>query len=320
MENDKRLSLLGDLLLKSSTPRSRWSSRFETWAKPLSTTEDQKCQNAKKVISDALDGHKEMAGLNYEICPQGSYIANTNVRQNSDVDIRVHCSDTFHYKLPLGLSASDVEIYPATLSFNTYREKVLQVLNDRFGSSNVKNGDKAFHISENTYRINADVVPAFDYREYYWVGSSLYFRTGSCFFSKSDEFIVNWPEQTLANGKAKNTRTGYRYKKVVRVLKGLRNEMEEKGYSSAKLISSHLIACLAYNISDRFYGKSELYDDVKSVVGQIWYHTYQSNLSSKWTEIDEIKLLFTSSRLSKVNEVKDFFWDLMEYAELRDEK
>ena len=311
-----RNSLLGDLM--KSAARRRWAARFETWAQPLSSTEEQKCLNAQNMISKALDGHSEMVGINYRVCPQGSYVANTNVRQNSDVDIRIHCTDTFHFSLPAGLEASDAGIYPATLDFSTYRAKVLKALVDKFGYLNVTDGSKAFNIDENTYRINADVVPAFDYKEYYYNGSVLTFRTGSCFFSKSGDFIINWPEQTIANGRAMNNRTNYRYKKVVRVLKGIRNEMADKGYYSAKQISSHLIACLVYNIADSYFGNDELYDDVLGVVKQIWFKTYESSRSSHWTEIDEIKPLFPASQFNRAKEVSDFFWELQDYCEMRD--
>lgn len=178
---------MGQTILGGSlSSRIRWSSRFETWAKPLSDTEDQKCQNAENIVRSALKGHDE---------------------------------------------------------------------------------------------------------------------------------LEDWPDETHANGVAKNKRTGNKYKKVVRVIKGLRNEMDEKGIESAKKISSFQISCLAYNIN-AFYGKDDLYDNVKGVVGSIWFHTTQSGRSANWTEVDEIKLLFPQDQPNKRKEVAAFFWDVIQYAEL----
>lgn len=311
-----RNTLLGGPL----SSQSRWSSRFETWAKPLSDTEVQKCKNARSVIITALNDHSELDGLEISVHAQGSYAANTNVRADSDVDLRVQCSNTFHFKLPPGVEPYQANIStPAALDFATYRSKIGKVLYDRFTIYGVTPGDKAFNVDENTYRINADVVPTFEYREYYWVGSSLYYRTGSCFFSKSGKFIVNWPDQTLENGKKKNEHTGKRYKKVVRVLKSLRNEMEEKKYDSATKISSHQIACLAYNVMDGFYNNGgDLYDALNAVSGQIWYHAHDSSKAAGWTEIDGIKPLFPPETTGKFQEVAKFFWDLRQYAELMD--
>jgi hypothetical protein len=205
---------------------------------------------------------------------------------------------------------------PATLNYATYRSKIGSALYDAFTPYGVNAGNKAFTVTENTYRITADVVPTFEYRKYFWLGSELKYISGVCFFSSDGKFIVNWPEQTYENGVAKNERTGRRYKRVVRVLKGLRYEMEEKGYASAKKISSFQIACLAYNVLDGFYNQGELYDAVKGVAGSIWYNTYESIRSTAWTEVDEIKPMFPSDQRIKAKEVSDFFWDLMKYAEL----
>lgn len=302
--------------LAKSSRRSRWAPRFETWARPLSDTEEQKCQNAESMIRSALNGHRELVGLDLRVFAQGSYKANSNVRADSDVDICVRCTNTFHYTAPPDVNTREYFNSPATLDYQTYRTKISRALYDKFTIYGVEAGDKAFKVKENTYRICADVVPTFEYRQYYWQGAGLMYRSGTCFFTASGKFIVNWPEQTLANGVAKNTRTGKRYKKVVRVLKGLRNEMESKGYASAKKISSFQISCLAYNVLDGYYGNNDLYDDVKGVAGSIWYGTYDPSRCSAWTEIDEIKPLFPPEQPGNAKEVADFFWDLMKYAEL----
>lgn len=306
------------LTATTNSSRNRWSARFETWARPLSQTEEQKCQNAENMIRNALDGHQELEGLNIRVFAQGSYRSNTNVRADSDVDICVRCSNTFHFSLPSDVTRESLGITPATLDFQTYKKKISNALYDHFTFYGVTPGNKAFTVTENSYRITADVVPTFEYRKYFWSGSTLRYISGVCFFTDDGKFIVNWPEQTYTNGVAKNERTGRRYKKVVRVLKGLRNEMEENGYESAKKISSFQIACLAYNVMDAFFQKDDLYEDVKGVSGQIWYSAYDPARCAAWTEVDEIKSLFPSDQPGKAKEVADFFWDLMKYTEFQD--
>lgn len=93
--------------------------------------------------------------------------------------------------------------------------------------------------------------------------------------------------------------------------------MEDKGHASAKKISSFQIACLAYNVMDCFYSSTDLYENVKAVANQIWYHGHDSTKSVGWTEVDEIKLLYPSDQPSKAKEVADFFWDVMKYVEFQ---
>ncbi len=81
-ENPFLLGLMGNTLASltrptlltstTSTSRTRWSARFETWARPLSDSEDQKCQNAQNMIRRALDGHVELKGLDIRVFAQGS--------------------------------------------------------------------------------------------------------------------------------------------------------------------------------------------------------------------------------------------------------
>ncbi len=290
--------------------------KFERWAKPLSDTENKKCQKAEIAIKSALKVDADLLRWNPGIYTQGSYKADTNVRHDSDVDIRVQYSNVFVASYPTGVTKESLGLVTANFDFYAYRSKIRQALHNKFTSCAVNDGDKVFNVKENTCRINADVLPTIGYHEYFYVGYDLMYRCGVCFWTKSREFIINWPEQTYANGVAKNKQTQERYKRVVRVLKGLRNEMEEKGYESAKKISSHQIACLAYNVSNSRYGATKLYGAVRDVSFEILNHVRKPVNFELWTEIDEIKQLFPPEQSNKMKEVKAFFSDLWAYAEL----
>ena len=59
--------------------------------------------------------------------------------------------------------------------------------------------------------------------------------------------IINWPEQTYNNGVERNTATGRKYKRVIRILKRLRDRMQDDGIAIAKKTPSFLIECLVWN-------------------------------------------------------------------------
>lgn len=63
------------------------------WSKPVSTLEDQKCQNAISQITTPLESK---FGNKISVFLQGSYRNNTNVRLNSDVDIVMRYDDAFY--------------------------------------------------------------------------------------------------------------------------------------------------------------------------------------------------------------------------------
>ena len=56
--------------------------------------------------------------------------------------------------------------------------------------------------------------------------------------------------RTCINGFAKNSATRRNFKSVVRILKRLRNEMEDDGIVTAQPIPSYLIECLTWNVPD----------------------------------------------------------------------
>ena len=152
-------------LLGGSISRYQWNSRFETWADPLSDTADQKCQNAESVIRSALENDPTVSRVNMSVFAQGSYKANTNVKSDSDVDICVRNNEVFFYDLPTGVAASQAGLTgPSGMNFGDFKNQVGNALFQRFTALGVQRGDKAFKVHANTYRIQADVVPAFDYR------------------------------------------------------------------------------------------------------------------------------------------------------------
>ncbi len=305
-------TLLGSLI----SSRSRWSSRFDTWADPLSDTADQKCQNAESVIRAALSADSTVSRIDTSVFAQGSYRANTNVKSDSDVDICARNNDVFYFDVPTGVTPAQVGIYTVGggMNFTDYKNQIGNALYNRFTYSGVQRGDKAFRVHANTYRIEADVVPSFNYRLYRQQGSSFIYTSGICFYTDSGKRIVNFPDQTLANGRAKNESTGRRYKKIVRILKGLRYEMEDKGIASAKKIASFQIACLAYNSPNSYFGSDDLYGDVEQVARHIWYSTQEFSRCGSWKEIDEIKDLFPMDNLTLRGNANEFFWDLMKYT------
>lgn len=297
--------------------RIAWEARFDAWARPLSATEDEKCENAISVARKAIEANPFLQALpNLHIFAQGSYKANTNVRADSDVDINVCNRDHFFCQYPLGWDDARAGNVTSSLPFATYKTHIEAAVNARYGSD-VSKGDKSFRIQGNTYRINTDIVPSYEFRLYRVQGSSLIYDSGVAFISQNGTRIVNWPAQTLANGIAKNNQTGMRYKKVVRVLKGLRNELKDRGNTNTAAVSSFMIESLAWNVANNKYGNDYLYDDVKEVISDAWYWTYDETRSRPLKEVNDIKDLFSPENLLKRQQISAFFWDLQAYIGAR---
>jgi hypothetical protein len=282
---------LTEIFIKNNI-MSNWEQKLKNWTKPPSDSEEEKCTNAESMIRDAITSDEEFKDKNIEIFGQGSYKNNTNVRLNSDVDICVKLKDTFFYKLPDGTNPEDFNISSSSYSFNTYKDSVHQALINKFGTSNIKRGDKSIKVASNTYRVDADVVPCFEHRRYKSKGS---FKrlVGVEFRSDSGEKIKNWPKQHYNNGVRKNKNTNRRYKRIVRILKKIDYELEQQGVSIAKSTPSYLLECLVWNVPNSILVDSkEYYPTVKKTIQNLYKNLDDREKSKDWGEVNELQYLF----------------------------
>lgn len=275
---------------------NNWEDTFRVWAKPLSDTAQAKCENAERMIRAAIRESPAFQQRTIEVFPQGSYRNNTNVRQDSDVDICVRCMDTFFYDFNFaqGYTSTDAGITPSSYQFAEFKNDVEAALVKKFGQRGVTRGNKAFDVHENAYRIDADVIACFEHRRYTYrrVDGSYHYESGTEFSPDTGPRIVNWPEQQYQNGVAKNDATGRRFKAVVRVLKSLCNQMAEDGEAAAKPIPSFLIECLVWNVPSNLFGHDSYMQDVREILIYLYNNTKDDSPCSEWGEISELKYLF----------------------------
>src|SRR5712691_4130889 len=115
-----------------------WEDKFHTWAQPPSETEQEKCENAERVIRKAIEASAAMESRSVLVFPQGSYRNRTNVKMDSDVDICVMCRDSFFFALPDGMTAVDFGIStPAAYPYAQFKNDVGAALTSYLGAGAV---------------------------------------------------------------------------------------------------------------------------------------------------------------------------------------
>ncbi len=294
-----------------------WESTFRDWSKPSSDTEEAKCINAESMIRAAIRECDTLRGRNIEVFAQGSYRNNTNVRVESDVDICVLCSDTFFYDFTFanGFSSGDVGIEPAKYPYPQFKNEVEQALVAKFGRRGVTRGNKAFDVHETSYRVDADVVPCFEHRRYTQrlPYGRFVWDSGTQFLPDDGRSIINWPQQQYENGVAKNKATSNRYKYMVRALKRLRYEMEDKRITAAKPIPSFLIECLVWNVPNEGFGHYQYTADMRYVLAHTFNETISDEKCKEWGEVSERKYLFRPSQPWTRDEAHAFLSEAWDY-------
>ena len=276
-----------------------WETIFRNWAKPSSDTEQQKYENVERMMREAIKQDKTLSQKNIDVFAQGSYRNNTNVRQDSDVDICVMLKDVFFYDLPEGKTKDAFQIYDAGYTYQEFKNDVESALINKFGRKEVSRGNKAFDIHANSYRVDADVVPCFEHRRYTGqqnYDGTFYCLSGTEFRPDNGGQAINWPHQHYENWVGKNEVTGNRFKYITRVLKRLRNEMAENGIAAAKPIPSYLIECLVWNAPNEGFGHDTYTADVRYVLAHIFNETIDDAKCSEWGEVNELKYLFRGNQ------------------------
>lgn len=277
-----------------------WESSFSSWAKPPSQTEQDRCSNAESAVKKAIAGSDQLREKDIKVFAQGSYRNNTNVRQDSDVDIAIVCCNPFFPEYPEGTNAETFGNSNSNYSYQTYKNEVEQALVEYFGRRSVIRGRKSFDIKENSYRVEADATPFFEHRDYYLTGE---YRSGVELRPDNEDYtrVINWPDQHYENGVKKNNDTGRGFKSIVRILKYLCNEMAEARIAQAKDMPSYLIESMVWNIPNDHFGKTTWYDEVGACLAFLFNNTRLNNDCpdtdcKDWAEVNDIKYLFHSSQ------------------------
>ncbi|WP_433884873.1 nucleotidyltransferase domain-containing protein [Pseudomonas vranovensis] len=274
-----------------------WESTFSEWAQGPGRTEQDRAENAERMIREAIQASQKLQNRSITVFTQGSYRNRVNVRKDSDVDIGVVCYDTFfpEYADDNIKTNASKNFTNATYTFFTFKSELEEALVNKFGRAAVSRGTKSFDIKENTYRVESDVTPFFEHRRY---TSTTRYLSGVEMIPDNaiPPKIINWPEQHYNNGVQKNDITARKFKRIVRVLKNLSNEMAKQGVQSAKDTPSFLIECLVFNASSRCFSFTTYKQTVRAVLAELFNNTIDDSKCSEWGEVSELKYLFRTSQ------------------------
>ncbi|MCO5114326.1 MAG: nucleotidyltransferase [Bdellovibrionaceae bacterium] len=301
----ERFPYLAGLLSENLRNSTTKEERLRGWAKPPSQTEIEKCERAERMIRQAIEEDPKLSKMDISVYAKGSYANRTNIPSDSDVDIAV-VANYYHFNdYPAGKTASDFGFSNTGYLYTTFKDNVLEAIENKFGKSEVSAGEKCVKVRSNSCRVDADVVPHFVHKRFALDKSS---QEGVS-IKTAGTTIYNWPKQDYENGVQKNERTGKRYKALVRIIKNTRSKMREEGYTSAKNVASYLIACLVWNVPDYFFDEDSYEKMTADAIDFLIEQTSDLANVKEWGEVNELKYLFRTSQPWKLDEVHQFLRD-----------
>lgn len=289
--------------------------KLSNWTGPSSATEQDKQDRTERMIRQAIKGHAAFEGCGLTVYAKGSYANNTNVRADSDVDIAVQCGDAVYSDEATAGAKPPGQSYAGIWTPAKLRSEMKIALEAVFPGQVDSSGSTAFRINSNTARVDADVVPCFDYIYYFSRNS---YRKGARVFKKNGTPLENYPQQQLENGRAKNTRTSLRYKKAVRIMKRVENAMVAEGVH--REVPSFFVECLVYNCPDSALLRPTWTDVIRDIIVHIWQElegAEPSDDSKRWLEVSECKYLFQNAQAWNRQDGRDFAkaaWNYLGFA------
>jgi len=285
------------------------------WTGPSSHSEQDKQERAERMVREAIRDHQSFGGYDFRVFAKGSYKNNTNVRSDSDVDIAVLCKELCYWEehTPGALPASNGS-YQGIWTPSYLRSELTSALRANFSGEVDASGSTALRVNASTARVDADVVPCFDYRYYF---SSDSWRDGTKVFKKDGSSLTNYPDEQYKKGVAKNNRTGGSYKRAVRIMKRVENVMVENGLH--REVPSYFVECLVYNCPDDILKQATWVDTMKGVIYHLWSELEGSepqDAGKRWLEVSEWKYLFRSGQTWTRQDGRDFAQAAWNYLEL----
>lgn len=293
---------------------TKLEDQLASWTGPSSSSEKDKQERAERMVRQAVRAHDGFADGGIQVFAKGSYANETNVRSDSDVDIAVKCTKVMYWEDHKTNAHTPGPGYDGIWTPSYLRSELVTALEAKFPGEVDTSGSTAIHIAATSSRVDIDVVPCFDFRHYF---SDTSWRDGSKVFKKTGGSLVNYSDQQLTNGRAKNVATNYNYKKSVRIIKRLENAMVSAGESDE--LASYFIECLVYNVPNTILTRSTWTGTVRGILSHMWTEldgAEPTDGSERWLEVNECKYLFNNKQSWSRADARAFAKAAWNYLEL----
>jgi hypothetical protein len=296
-------------LLARSRTRQSWNDRLEHWERPASDSEEAIIERAASMVRQVMSADLWFVSEGAKIEQQGSYYNNTNVRKESDIDLRaVHPDICLQYEP--GVRESDAyRAFGYRDTGKTYidssarlRRQIAMQLGSRFGAHNIDaSGRKAVRVKGIPgSRATVDIAPCFVLDRIGWnpLASRYGQVKGIAILCTDGSWTFSFPDQHHANGIAKRARTRLRFKKIVRMAKRLRGELVQQGAIQAKEVPSFLVESLINGVEDEAFliESDDRYDRLRRVMSRLNEQLYDTAWCNSATDITGLVNLFGNNK------------------------
>lgn len=294
-----------------------WEQTFAGWTGAEGTVEEDKAQRTLRRVRDAISKSVGLTSVNVDVYPKGSYPNRTNVVRDSDIDVAVELRsiinhDFIHDAQGLGISDFGLTPYRGPYETSNFKNDVEEALVVEFGQQLVSRGNKAITVAATNATLPADVVPC---QSVIVHTSRTASHQGIKIWPDRGLPIINYPKQHLEKGLRKNEQTRKRYKRTVRILKRLENEMVSRRV--IEVVPSYLIESMIWNVgATTLLVPTNWTNVIRAAIVEAHDATRSDETVKGMLEANGIKFLFHSTQKWTRQQGNDFLQTAWSYVGL----
>lgn len=250
-----------------------WNPPSETEMWRIKSTKDQIEEFLKKNLNiDEIKKNYSLDSFNYEVYLQGSYSNSTNVSFSSDVDIVIEFT-WIYYSRTNRLNSSELDLWNKWFIRSDSDYSIIKFKDDIFNLFNISkwNPDykpKCIKLPWNTYRVDADIVPCFTFKDFY--SSIEATKWIKIINTDTKDIIINFPKIHGKNMNIKNANTNKKFKRVIRIFKSIRREMIDKSIIEWNFAPWYFIENLIYNIPNTYFDNYSNRAIFEEIINYCW--------------------------------------------------
>lgn len=215
--------------------------RLEKWSSRIKA---EKVEETVAVVKKALSSFKGFPPqVRVAYYMQGSHYNATNVQYNTPIDVVIELTSV------TGSSKVSKDPFEGKeFTFKSFRQNILQSMENAFGEGSVMDGNNAIHIIGSPSRLAVNVLVCFKYKLYQRHGRDEVERVGVAFYPRLEKaLVINFPKQHHSYELVKNNGSQGHFLPTVRLFKNIRNRLVEMGHMDVRRAPSYFVESLICN-------------------------------------------------------------------------
>ncbi|MEQ8532179.1 MAG: hypothetical protein RIB86_10015 [Imperialibacter sp.] len=251
----------------------KWSSRIKA----------EKLDETIAVVKNALAGYKRFPkSVRVAYYLHGSHLNGTNTQYNTPVDVAIELTSI------TGSSKSNEDPFAGKdLTYKSFRENILESMQNAFGEGSVQDGDNVIHIIGSPNRLPVNVLVCFKYKLFIKHGRDEVEKLGVAFYTKKGkELIINFPKQHNAYEAVKESGSQGQFLATVRVFKNIRDRLVQMGHMDENRTPSYFLESFICNAPTGMFTK----DYISSIANLLDF--WKKNAWRNYITIDGFRSLW----------------------------